>query len=180
MAVAKKTRSAWLARWKTKHNWNEGELAKLCRGWNPGDGRIPDPAEYNLALEAVRRAVRAKAIVRLDAEWEPQLADRLYGNAALFDPRSAAAWASREFPETFAYSADRWWDEGALDTREHTSLLLIIAALAEMLGPEKLDLRQAGKAAETVSATLKRLGVERSNRTIEKHLKLAHEQVSRE
>ena len=170
------TAANWRERWKRKHNWSEGEVAKLCCGWHPGDGAIPEPASYAMALEAVRRAVRAKALLPLDPDWEPKLSDRLYGSAALFSPAAVIAWAAREYPDTFVYAGDAG-EERELDTRERTTLLSIIAALAEIA---KLDLKATPQAADSIASALRHLGVEKDKRTIEKHLKHALAQVSRD
>ncbi len=111
MAPAKHSKRLWREQWKRKHNWTASELAKLCLGWDPGSDVLPDPAAYNKALGDIRRAVQAKALPTLELLWPPSGAERMYGSDPLCTPRAGAAWAAQEYPETFAYAGDAWWDD---------------------------------------------------------------------
>jgi hypothetical protein len=93
----------------------------------------------------------------------------------LFSPKAVSDWAAKRFPETFPYAPNAWADEKPLDTRERNSLLIIIAALADIAGAEKINIAQPSKAAETIEAAARRLKKLLDTRTIATHLKRAHD-----
>lgn len=174
MADAKATDEKWRQRWKQKHNWTAGETAKLCCGWNPDDPTIPEPLLYARALEAVNRAVRTKALLALDLLWAPGPGDRMYGSDAYFAPASAAAWASKEYPDTFVFAGDPEWKKDYLDPREKLTLLAIIDALAHLAG---IDLSDTASAADKVHRVMEDKGIARGKETIAKHLGRAHSET---
>lgn len=112
----------WRERWKRKHNWNVKELAKLCCGWDPSDGAIPDPRLYNEVVEAIRRAIQARALITLDLLWPATDPARFYGEDALFSPPVAAAWAAQEYSDTFVYAADPTLSTQLTGSRAETAM----------------------------------------------------------
>jgi hypothetical protein len=147
----------------------------LCCGWNPSLGEHPDQSLYNDTLEAITRAVRVGALPTLDLRWPSTVAEQIYAGAPLFSPKAISEWAAKRFPETFPYAPNAWADEKPLDTRERNSLLIIIAALADIAGAEKINIAQPSKAAETIEAAARRLKKLLDTRTIATHLKRAHD-----
>ncbi|MEQ1897787.1 MAG: hypothetical protein ABL971_10425 [Vicinamibacterales bacterium] len=164
----------WKARWHVMDAWTVGEFAMLCCGWDPGTGEHPDQGAFNAAVEAITRAVRVGAIPTCELKWPARIEEQIFSGAPLFRPSEVSEWALKRFPATFPVPAE-WASEGALDIRERTSLLRIIAALA---GLAKIDLNNPARAAEDLEAEMRRLHVSLERRTIGKHLKAALEQLT--
>jgi hypothetical protein len=103
------------------------------------------------------------------------------------EPPKCLAWALQrgfEIPASFTgltTPEKKQLDRAALQdreltTRERTTLLVLIAALATEL---KIDLGHPSKAGETISKMTERLGASVSARTIENHIRAASEAVDR-
>lgn len=179
MTQADGAEDAWRERWKHQDAWTASEFAMLCCGWNPSIGEHPDQELYNHALETITRAVRVSALPTLDLRSPSTGAERIYAAAPLFSPQAVSGWAANRYPETFPYPKNAWGDEKPLDTRERASLLIMLAALAEIAGVEKVDITVPTKAAEIIEAATGRLHTPLEKRTILKHLKLANDILDR-
>ena len=119
---------------------------------------------YNEAVDMVNRAVRAHVLATIDnLAWPATGAEQMYDAVPAFRPSQAIPWAAEKFPYLFPYLAD----EKRLDTRERTTLQLIIAALARQA---KLDLADP-KTVGAVVAELDAIGEPRDRKTISTHLK---------
>jgi hypothetical protein len=146
----------WQEQWQKVNLWNAGELAMLCCGWNPGDGRhgdgsLKDQSAYNDALELIRRAVKAGDLtVAVPPAWLVSEQDPLFQAVAQFKPVDAIKWAKGQYPDTFPFSPKL--EDRPLKNIERTSLLLIIAALAKIAKLKPAD------AIREIQADLQRAG----------------------
>ena len=162
----------WQEYWRLQDVWTVRDLARLCCGWNPSTDELPDRAAYSEALDMVNRAVRVLVLLTIDnLAWPATGAERMYDAVPAFKPLHAIAWAAEKFPDRFPYVVE----EKSLDTRERTTLQLIIAAIARH---EKLDLAEA-KTTNMVVAELKAMGEPRDRKTISTHLKAVSESWTR-
>ncbi len=153
----------WQEYWRQQDAWTVRELAFLCCGWNPSTRGIPDPTAFNEALDMVMRAVRVHVLPIIDdLAWPATRYERIHYEIPAFKLSQAIRWAAKKFPDRFPYVVD----EKPLDTRERTTLQLIIAALARHA---KLDLTEP-KTINMVIKELKVIGEARDRKTISTHL----------
>src|ERR1041384_4658426 len=123
----------WLEYWKSRDAWTPREFAQLCCGWNPSEYQFPDRARFNEAIESINRAVRVKALLTIDdLAWPGTGAERMYDAVPAFRPCDVAPWAVRHYQGQFPFSVDDWGGGDDLDPRERTSLLTIVAAIAQI------------------------------------------------
>ena len=167
---------SWRDEWKKQDAWTAAEFAMLCCGWNPGLREHPDQEQYNNALEMISRAVRVNILPVFELRWAGTVADQLYASVPLFEPKAVAKWATKHFSQ-FPFGPDDFDVVGdALDTRERTTLLITIAALATLA---ELDISQHSKAAEVIASKSEQMGAPIAKRTVEKHLSRVADAIER-
>jgi hypothetical protein len=177
--------------WAKKDLWSEAEFAALCCGFVPdnrgtaGDpGRVAGddshPIAINSAADDIRRGTLSRTLAFVSRD-DADTAAHMYGTARHYVPAIAAEWAAQRF-DTFPASllaavrqrvqatpapiASGAAHDKPLDTRERTTLLCIIGALARQ---QELDLSQPSKTGDAIAAMAPEL--KWSGRAIGEHLK---------
>jgi hypothetical protein len=174
------TKGHWRQYWLNRDAWTVCEFAQLCCGWNPSEYLIHDQAWYNEARDSINRAVRVKTLSTIDdLAWPATPAECMFESVPAFRPRDAAPWAMRHYAGRFPFSLEDFADvpkQDRVDSRERSSLLTIIAALADLA---KVSLEHPSKAAEVIEGRTRALKAPVSKRTIETHLKRIPEALER-
>jgi hypothetical protein len=178
------TSEQWKRAWASRPAWTAMELAWLCCGWEPKsriDLEATDRERIDAALDMILLAVRVNdpnlPIIE-HLRWAAAPEEIFYREAPLFKPSAVWNWAKEHFP-AFSFSQedfDSKTNDEELDTRERTTLLTLIAALARHAN---VEIAQPAKAAEVIAEYVKELGVIISPRTINAHLKRIDEALDR-
>lgn len=154
--------------WNALDAWTAREFALLCCSLNPeGVDIFPDHnmEAYHKVRENISRAVQVRAVPTIDnLAWPGTSEERMRDAIPAFRPADVASWASKHYPGRFPWlTNDRNGEQ--VDSRERTTLLIMIAAL---LKEADLD---ATKAVEVIAAHTRELNAPVSTRAIRTHLK---------
>ena len=163
------TKRNWQQHYKLLDSWSIPELAALCCGVDPRLTALApferafsranvfgEATAFEEATDQVNAGIRAGVLQTIPTTKTQR--------DVAFKPSEAIPWAAEKYPNSFPYVAD----EKPLDARERTTLLLIIAALAQHA---KLDLSHPSKASQVIAAELEIIGESRDPKTISTHLK---------
>lgn len=161
------------SRMETVYVWECASLAVSItpsdEAWESAELHAPDSLE---AAKKIRKQVIGQIETGKMVTVSKHPTDHLWDKIRLSDFSAWAREAKLDLPEKFP----RPVDDKPLTTKERTTLLTIIAALAD---EAKIDITRPSKAAGQIKAAIDRRGSNISARTIEEHLKRAPEALER-
>jgi len=100
----------WKQRWSQEPAYSMKELGKLCCGWNPGSGKIPNPTRLALTIEDIRRAATIGIELTPLPRTRPATAGEIHFDEHWYFAREqATAWAAKrysKFPYRVASTTD--------------------------------------------------------------------------